>query len=130
MQKLKVKDYLPEYPKIKPFEKFLFDKGVRKNSQGLWECYQCRGRGTLICPEEFCDPIDGYKDAKRYTCDTCLGARYGKYRTYYLEEYKHYKCEIYIKRHLWNLNKKIIQDIINNKEYPYLAKELFLKKIK
>lgn len=36
-------------------------------------CYHCRGRKRFIDPEAQPDPVEMYKDARRFDCPTCFG---------------------------------------------------------
>jgi len=60
---------------MKSFTSFLVEmQGIIND--GKFICGECSGRGSMIPDDEYADPVEGYKFARRINCPTCNGSKY------------------------------------------------------
>jgi len=106
-------------PKLTPKQKFFNSYCIRTNNKGEYVCPNCGGTGRIVCDGEFCDPIEGYKDARRETCKKCSGNGYGNFKKYYDQKFKNFRDKELRERYLWNKRRAVIEFLADSGSYAF-----------
>ena len=84
----------------------------RKDCHDQFVCDNCHGHGRVVDPDEYMDPVEGYKFAKRIDCPDCSGEGIVSFDKVYLDSLNQYQArQSQLKQ--WEADRALIESALS-----------------